>query len=541
MKIHKDSLDIYEIPFSRFGSYFVISVIEDKLFVRDIRGGDTENDGIFKFRFHNDVTINMTETKLAISNDLGELSIIFQNENVLKFYGNLAFELKYELKKYDAIHKTSSKAYEITSYSKEIKIGITDLMDSVDVYAPWESVDNREIKIIAKKEFDFLIGSYKTVLPESFYEEKNAEIEYSNWLKRIPDGSGLSYRKAAYITWMNFVKPEGILKRPAMYMSKNWMTNIWSWDNCFGAIFLSAVDEGLALDQYLMFSDHQDDSGVYPDFINDAYRSYSCAKPPIYGWTYQIMMQKNKWFESVENLEKVYDTISKQTDFWLKYRMSDMGLPYYIHGNESGWDNGTFYKDGVPVVTPDLSSFLIRQMDFLSDISEKLSKKENQIKWKKSADELFDKLMDTLYVDGEFKAYSLELNGYVKDSQTLQSLLPLIINYRLSDEVKKGIMNTLKTENKYLTEFGFATEAISSPYYMEDGYWRGPIWAPVMLLFIESIKEVGDVEFAKEVSDRFINAMEIGGMAENFDPLTGRGLVDPAFSWTSCVYLHLKS
>jgi len=31
---------------------------------------------------------------------------------------------------------------------------------------------------------------------------------------------------------------------------------------------------------------------------------------------------------------------------------------------------------------------------------------------------------------------------------------------------------------------------------------------------------------------------EENGMAENFDAKKGKGLVDPAFAWTSSVYLH---
>ena len=49
-----------------------------------------------------------------------------------------------------------------------------------------------------------------------------------------------------------------------------------------------------------------------------------------------------------------------------------------------------------------------------------------------------------------------------------------------------------------MTEYGLATEATDSPYYNPDGYWRGPIWGPTMVLFIEGLEECGEVEFAKE-------------------------------------------
>ena len=38
-----------------------------------------------------------------------------------------------------------------------------------------------------------------------------------------------------------------------MYMSKNWMTNIWSWDNCFNAMALVRHQPELAWDQFMIF------------------------------------------------------------------------------------------------------------------------------------------------------------------------------------------------------------------------------------------------------------------------------------------------
>ncbi len=60
-----------------------------------------------------------------------------------------------------------------------------------------------------------------------------------------------------------------------------------------------------------------------------------------------------------------------------------------------------------------------------------------------------------------------------------------------------------------------------------------------MLIFIDAVKNSGNQEEAQDLAERFIKCMEIGGMAENFDPLTAEGLVDPSFAWTSSVYLTL--
>lgn len=67
-----------------------------------------------------------------------------------------------------------------------------------------------------------------------------------------------------------------------MYSSKNWMFNIWSWDNCFSALPLSDKQPELAYSQLKVFYGIQDASGCYPDYVNDKFYSYSCCKPPIH-------------------------------------------------------------------------------------------------------------------------------------------------------------------------------------------------------------------------------------------------------------------
>ena len=67
---------------------------------------------------------------------------------------------------------------------------------------------------------------------------------------------------AAYVTWSCVVAPAGHLRRPAMYMSKNAMASIWSWDNCFNALALARHAPELAWDQLMVMVDLQDPSGV---------------------------------------------------------------------------------------------------------------------------------------------------------------------------------------------------------------------------------------------------------------------------------------
>lgn len=92
-----------------------------------------------------------------------------------------------------------------------------------------------------------------------------------------------------------------------------------------------------------------------------------------------------------------------------------------------------------------------------------------------------------------------------------------------------------------MTKYGFATESIRSPYYRDDGYWRGPIWAPTTFIMTEALQAVGKNEFAKDIAVRFCRMANKSGMAENFHAQTGQGLRDLAFTWTSSVFLILAN
>lgn len=73
--------------------------------------------------------------------------------------------------------------------------------------------------------------------------------------------------------------------------------------------------------------------------------------------------------------DAVYDALVKWTYWWLTYRDDDNdGIPQYNHGNESGWDNGTAFSGGVPIECPDLTAYLIIQMDVLADIAGRLGR-----------------------------------------------------------------------------------------------------------------------------------------------------------------------
>lgn len=567
----KDMIDLKRIPFSRYGSYFVVSSYEkgdgESLYIRDIHGGDHDQGLLFECIMA-DCVLEASPGALNFKGHDLEASICMPSQSQLMVKVDKGvLDLSYVLKQYDHIHLKDTGHYELTSYSQEQRYSIRTISGDLEVHSPWQAIGNTEIRLslAAKSEaLVVLIESYKvdplenenySKVFESFDQGlEMVEADYRLWrdkaVQHLPvESHALTLETAdlaSYILWMNVVRPQGIMTKPAMYMSNNWMTNIWSWDNCFGAIYLAKDHEALAWDQYTMFFDHQDKTGCYPDFINDTMKSYASLKPPIYGWAYRYMMKRNSSFDTTGRLKMVYESVGKMTEFWFNYRTKD-GLPYYTHGNDSGWDNGTMYAEGMPVSTPDLMALLVDQMRFLSECASKLHaalKKEKYALgakfWSDKAHEMVRVMTQTLYKDNKFYGKHLTRGVLLDQSDSLQAYLPLIISRDLeggvADQMVKDLMDPLRFNGPY----GLATEAMNSPYYESNGYWRGPVWAPTMLMFIDALDDGGYNNEAKHLATKYMRTLEKGGMAENHDPLTGEGLVDPAFAWTSAVYLILR-
>ncbi|MFF2449644.1 amylo-alpha-1,6-glucosidase [Neobacillus sp. NPDC058068] len=547
-------LDIREIPFSRFGSYFCVSQEKDadEIYIRDVHGGDDAPSKLFKLDLLQNgapkgFDILATETALRfqlVGDEEKYAEIILPEEDELHIEtSGVEVRLKASKVKYDTLHEYEDGMFEYHIYPKELKLMISNLSGEMSVEAPWNVIGNDFIDI-RMKNGHFVIESYRTVYQQKEYASFEAGKEkveglYREWVANVTKGSEVyqpSIGRAAYITWSSVVHPDGILKDYAMYMSKLWMYNIWSWDNCFNALHLGANYPELAYSQLKIFIDTQDDSGVYPDFVNDKFISYNCIKPPVFTYVYEKLMDMNDYFKDPNRLRGIYDSTKKVMHYYDLYRTYEGRLPHYKHGNDSGWDNASLFHQGMPVEAPDLASFLIRTYDSLARFAVILGEEAEATQFTKKADSLFELLMERLYDENGFFGRVGKNAEKIDFRSSLILRLPVLIGYRLEKKVMDQLVCDL-VEN-FETPYGFATEMPSSPLYKENGYWLGPIWAPVTYLFVDSLTSFGYSEIGKRIRDKFLNLTLVGGMAENFDPISGKGLVDTSFTWTSSVFLE---
>ena len=532
------------------------------------------------------VDADETELRISAEGAAGGIRVCFPGEDdVLIRSEGLGFRLDFAEGKYEHLNTLGDGEWEYHSYAGEVKLRLrleegTGSAWSSEVGSSSSSESSggggmgleffggvvvlgiERYRCVPRARGREAGGDYEAALAgvrgeyEDYREGAAADCPGGRW--------GRSRGLAAYITWSSVVHPSGHLKKYAMYMSNNWMTNLWSWDNCFNAIALAGHRPGLAYDQFIVFADFQDDSGVLPDFVNDRSASFSCCKPPIYGWAYRLLMELNPYFEEPGRLKEVYGMLKGVERYWRVHRMIDgWPLPYYSHGNDSGWDNATVFDGGCPVTSPDLPAYLILLYEALEDIAGRLGSAgregpecragegprrggaagegaagENEVRvWRERGERMKGHLIERLWDGKRFRSWDPVRRRRVESEFCLIDWMPIAAAHRLPGEIRDALAEHL-VNGGHRTRFGLASEAPGSPEYRSEGYWRGPIWAPVMLLIADGLRRCGETEAAGALARDFCEAVLKGGMAENFDALSGRGLVDPAFTWTSSVFLH---
>ncbi|MFB7142669.1 trehalase family glycosidase [Gottfriedia sp. NPDC056225] len=107
------------------------------------------------------------------------------------------------------------------------------------------------------------------------------------------------------------------------------------------------------------------------------------------------------------------------------------------------------------------------------------------------------------FIEDNLPVAKITANREVIESYSILPLISIILGDRLPEEIKEEIKENiikLLSSERYLTQWGIATEAIDSPLYQNDAYWRGAIWAPTTLLIVDALEDCGKQELAMEIA-----------------------------------------
>lgn len=553
--------DIRNVPFSRRGSYLAVAARDAEpsggtdVVLRSLRGVRPGQD-VFRLAMPDrPVTgIRADAALLRVACDRASIEVCFADPTTvrLRAHGGDLTISRPAAPAQQTLIPLDSRSVEV-ALDDGWKYRVTALRGELDVDAPWDGVSSaRHVRLTARggdgaDPVEVAVEEYQAGRPpvriHPPFERSIAGVraDFRSWLAATlttPEAYAETRELCAYVCWSTLVDASGLLRRATMYASKNWMLGVWSWDHCFNAMALAATQPDLAWDQFMSIFDHIHPSGLLPDNLTDTHCGWAFCKPPVHGWTLRWLM-RNSGLVTEARLAEVYPLLAAWTRWWFRDRDDNRdGVPQYNHGNESGWDNSTAFMFGIPVDSPDLSAYLVVQMDTLALVADRLGRPGESRDWTGRADRL-TALMIERFARGSVLATRRADTGDVIGHQSLLAAMPLVAGRRLPEPLLAHILDQLGDRGPYLTAHGLATEAPASSAYEPDGYWRGPIWAPVTFLLTNAMRELGEFSLADAISRRFCDLVHASGPAENFDALDGRGLRDPSFSWTASTFLLL--
>lgn len=556
---HKSALTTLRNAYSRFGSYISIVERRGKLYLQSMVGGRW-NDGeeLFELlmidRAGNRLPfeVEMYPERLVLVSESGSVAICVVGIDTALVRGQgvgLRLIRNTTERMFDYAFSPDGIRWEINSFDAAIKAGLRSQRGMLRVEAPWDRIHTTDIRAdflpdaqgISEGQIHLYDSVWRHDAGAAFdFEEaitRNAR-EFAAWLAEtlpVPERWQTGRETAALVHWSSVVAPQRRLGRSTMLMSKDLMNRVWSWDHCFNALALARQDSALAWDQFALFFDHQDVQGALPDFLADSLCSFSFCKPPVHGWALHHLMQSAGLVDDTR-LQEIYMPLVRWTEWWFNYRC-DAGdiIPKYFHGNDSGWDNGTATADGLPVQSPDLCAYLVVQMDVLATLAARLGKPDEAARWKQRAGELLSRMIAYFWT-GERFVPKHALTGARVSGDSALMLVPLILGERLPSQIRAQLVNEVQ---RFMTEHGIPSEHPTSLYFVPDGYWSGAIWAPYTYQIVDGLLACGEHELALDLSRRFCEMANRSGMAENFDPFTGDGLKDAAYTWTASVFLLL--
>ncbi len=548
------SFDVEKVPFSAGGSWMAFSVLEecwapDGIVALYMRSHHDKFQNLFRIipladGQKADCRLNASPSCLQIIGpDDSEINIIFDGTRTVRFRGKgMALRLesipKTQVYSQCPGQVTFNMRPALRRYELKRICGTIQINEETEGAAATllSSEENNEWEVAIDEFWSTWQPRDRAPFDSARKQTADDFQKFLNCLPPCPEEFAAVRELAAYVNWSAIVEPCGLIKRPAMLMSKNWMCNVWSWDHCFNAMALAAGNPELSLDQFMVVADHQDSFGCFPDAINDIHIHYNFCKPPVHGWTVSEMLARFSPPADPDTVRELYRILTAQTNWWLTHRRGQgQELPYYLNGNDSGWDNSTLFDRGVPLISPDLSALLVIQMDVLSDLAGQLNLDKDKKMWKEKSDYMFQAMLDELWRKDHFTA----MLAADKSDVPSQSLIPnvtILLGKRLPEEIQTALTANIQC---FLTDWGLATEQPQSEKYESDAYWRGSIWAPPTYMIVTGLEKCGFTDLATEISEKFCRLCATSGFAENFNALTGAPQWDPAYTWTSSIFLLL--
>ncbi len=370
--------------------------------------------------------------------------------------------------------------------------------------------------------------------------------EYLDTVPSLPEKYADARVIEAFIVWSHIIPIDGI---DIIYMNKGPHRMTSSWQQSYHAMG-QYKNPKFAWELLLSVFHYQDEFGMLPDLLLDTYQSFGGCKPPFQGIALEFLKDYTDFgFAPRKECNVLYDGLSKWVYWWLSYRDTDHdGVVQYDTADESGWDDSSFFREGGPMESPDLATYMILSMDSLSELAGRLGKTYEMREWKRRADDMLRETIAFFWNGEQFAPRKNETHEWV-ETDSIMSFIPLLLGKRLPQEIIDKMADSLSREGVWLTPYGLSGERLGSSHFHLTGWSAGPVLAPSQLLVCLGLRASGKVDLAKEIATRYCQALVKAGFPMVMNPKTGEDVSEGRWStrypnrmaWTAMIFLLLGS
>jgi len=420
-----------------------------------------------------------------------------------------------------------------------------------------EALDNHafqiRLKMLAEPGDALLLNvtprmAFNRSIPDPAEALAKAKAIWDAWFAATPPVLEEYRAQYAYAWWVmraGLVNTRYYFTREALLPSKIHYVGVWHWDQVFHALAYRHVDTRLAEDQLRIILDHQRKDGMLPDAIHDEGLidhltkpvEADVTKPPIMSWGALKLFEVS---QHRDFLEEIYEPLSRWNDWWMNANRNANGLCEYQHPFSSGLDDNPLWDGGMPVVAPDLNTYLIIQCDSLAKIARLIGDEDAAQRYTEMSDSLLADMIKHSWdeTSGVFRALH---NGEPISTLTPFNLLPLLID-RLPEAITARLVQNLTDPNLFWTPYPIATVSVSDPSFDPMQMWRGPVWININYLFIEALERHGRLELAAQLRQKTLELiMKHDDIYEYYHPMTGERppKAAPMFGWSAALFIEM--
>jgi len=338
------------------------------------------------------------------------------------------------------------------------------------------------------------------------------------------------------------------------YTTKDQIAMAFFWDTSFSSVGAREFDPLLGQEAIENFVANAGPRGSLPGTLSDTHRSGE-GQAPIMTWAAWKVYQSGRdkaW------LERVYPSLAGNVEFWGKYHSSDRGLAQFFNAGQIGDNDARFdpvygREQGNEAVSgfesPDLNSFLVKEMRCLAKIAEELGIAKDAAQWNQRADRLAQQIVKVFYFPQEAMFYDVRLNTGEKFSgvKNPNMFIPLWAGVPLPErEVHRVVESHMLNPAEFFRELPFPSLSYDNPKYDPKSYWRGRIWPHFVYWMVQTLWRSGYQREAELTADRLLSLLQKAPwFMENYES-TAEGAAAPPniysrpeYNWTHATAIEL--